>query len=80
MRNPPRYENYGQYPREWTAWQSRFIWWPEKIEGKTRWLTKVYERHKGKFLYSIDPGDGGIWSIEYQYAFDIFDMMRYENE
>ena len=80
MRNAPRYESYDQYPIEWTNWEIQFLWFPKKIEGKIRWLTKVYKRHKRKFLYSIDPGDGGIWTLQYQYAFNIFDLMRYENE
>jgi hypothetical protein len=80
MRNIPRYLNYDEYPRDWTPWKTKFLWWPRKIEGKTRWLVKMHERHKGKFLYYLDHGDPGIWTLEFQYAFDIFDMMRYENE
>jgi hypothetical protein len=80
MRSAPRYESYDQYPREWTPWQTKFLWYPRKIEGKIRWLTTIHERHRGKFLYYIDHGDGGVWTLEFQYAFNIFDLMRYENE
>jgi len=80
MRSAPRYDNYEEYTKEWTPWQSKFLWWPKKIEGKSYWLTKVYERHKVKFLYMIDQGDGGKWAFQYQYAFNIFDLMRSENE
>ena len=80
MRNIPRYSSYDEFPRDWTHWETKFLWWPRNIEGKTRWLVTIYERHKGKFLYRVDHGDPGVWTLEFQYAFDIFDMMRYENE
>ena len=56
----------------WTQWQSQFLWWPKKIEGKRYWLRTVY------FRYYMADWDPQIIKQE-QYAVDLFDLMMKDN-
>jgi hypothetical protein len=53
---------------DWDPWVRKFLWWPEKINGRCHWLCFVYERKRINLWYSQ--------KYEYQYAFTIFEMIK----
>ena len=54
--------------KRWTKWERKFLWWPTKIKGSWYWMRFVYERERLKLWYSQ--------TYEYDYAFNIFDILR----
>ena len=82
--------NYGGFEQpNWDAWQEKFFWYPKKIVvnrqlpdtrvylkvSKWIWLKTIYvRRRRVKFFPTISPVD-----FEYEYAEDLFDLIKKES-
>jgi hypothetical protein len=70
--------NYGgidAYPnpkpaQKWHPWRKKFLWAPKIIDKKIYWLRYVHERFRATHELNF----------EYQYAVDVFDLIKKDSE
>ena len=76
--------NYGgidAYPnpkpaQKWHPWRKKFLWMPKIIDKKIYWLRYVNERFR---MVSWATGSSEEM-FEYQYAVDVFDLIKKDAE
>ena len=59
-------------PGKWHPWEKRFLWRPTKINERWHWLRFAYVR----FRLSSWAADTGNEMFEYEYTFNIFDVLK----
>ena len=75
--------NYGgidAYPnpkpaQNWHPWRKKFLWMPKIIDKKIYWLRYVNERFRATHWTGSVELD-----FEYQYAVDVFDLIKKDAE
>ena len=68
--------------RPWSPWKEKFCWWPTRIVltaehpydfsySKHVWLKKIFVRRRPRY-----PSNDTEQTYEYEYAEDLFDLMK----
>ena len=68
--------NQTPYTKHWHPWRKKFLWLPKIIDGKAYWLRNIHQRFRANHWI---PGSIEI-AFEYQYAVDIFDLMKKDSD
>ena len=63
--------------KKWGKWQTQFLWLPKRIEGRWYWMRRIHYRF---YIHSWPPEVFGQENYEYQYAFNLFDLMQKDSQ